>query len=87
MAGMKLLPLLTLLISAGIALYGVSDLTRPNGVTLALFGLLGVAISGGALAICSAINALLEKKEAELSKLDSEWQAEKTRRALAAFDK
>jgi len=81
---MKLLPLLTLLISAGLALYGVSDLTRPNGVQLALFGLIGVAISGGALAICSAVEALASKGEGSTAMHQTDQEAEMSRRAAIA---
>jgi len=81
---MKLLPLLTLIISAIVALSGISDLTRPSGVQLALFGLLGVAISGGALAIYSAVEAIASKGESSTAMHQTDQEAEMSRRAAIA---
>lgn len=62
---MKVVTLLTLILSAIVGMSGLSDMTTNGGRLTAIAGLLGVAISSGALAICSAIEALGEKKKPE----------------------
>lgn len=53
---MKIIPIATLVISIILGLAGLMDLTQPQNRNMALFSLLGVAVSGGALAICASVD-------------------------------
>ncbi len=53
---MKIIPIVTLVISLIIGLVGLMDLTQPQNRNMALFALVGAAVSGGALAVCASVD-------------------------------